>query len=213
MNAGLDLEMPGPPRWGTENLIRHCLSSQKLKTGAIDKRVANMLTFVQKTAQIQPGIVFGDGKEHSCDTPEMRKFCRKLAAEGTVLLKNTGSVLPITPMKAGTVAIIGPNARVTVISGSGSAAPTPTYVVSPHHGMVRNAPDGLEIKYDVGCYCALCHSRSFFVDRNCLCCPQISTHAGGLPLNTKRSYWLAVYFYTQDNQGNLDTEVATYVDS
>src|SRR6266702_2155752 len=117
--------MPGPPRWRTEFLIQHCLSSQKLKIPVIDKRVINMLTFVQKMAAIHPDIVFGDGKERSRDTPEMRKFCRKLAADGMVLLKNTGSVLPITPTKAKTIAVIGPNAKGTVISGGGSAALKP----------------------------------------------------------------------------------------
>lgn len=113
--------MPGLPRWRKEFNIQHCLSSQKLRIPIIDKHVTNMLTFVQKMAAIQPDIVFGDGDEHSRDTPEMRKFCRKLAADGMVPLKNTGNVLPT---KANTLAVIDPNAKGTVNSGGGSAALT-----------------------------------------------------------------------------------------
>lgn len=151
-----------------------------------------MLTFVQKMAATQPDIVFGDGKERSRDTPEMRKFCRKLAADGMVLLKNTGNVLPITPTKASTVAVIGPNAKGTIISGGGSAALKPTYVVKPFDGIVQNAPSGVEIKYEVGCYCAL-HGpgRCSFI--TIVYSPQISPHTRGLPQNAKWSPWLAVH--------------------
>ena len=96
-----------------------------------------MLTFVQKMAALQPDIVFGDGEERSRDTAEMRKFCRKLAADGIVLLKNTGNVLPITPLKAKTVAVIGPNAKGTVISGGGAPQHS-NLPTSSHHSMVSS---------------------------------------------------------------------------
>lgn len=108
----------------------------------------------------------------------MRKFCRKLAADGIVLLKNTGNVLPITPLKAKTVAVIGPNAKGTVISGGGgSAALKPTYIVTPFDGIVQNAPSGLVIKYEVGCYCMSHDPGSFsFIMITIVYSPQISPH-------------------------------------
>ena len=144
--------MPGPPRWRTPLLIHHCLTAQKLHVSDIDERVTNLLTFVQKLARISPDTVYGDGIERSRDTLEMRSFCRKLAAEGTVLLKNEKSVLPIRPGKVKRIAVIGPNADARVISGGGSAALKPTYVVTPLAGIRENAPHEIEIKYSVGCY-------------------------------------------------------------
>jgi beta-glucosidase len=43
LNAGLDLEMPGPPRWRTPLLVNHCLTSQKLFPDTLDERVEIVL--------------------------------------------------------------------------------------------------------------------------------------------------------------------------
>ena len=43
LNAGLDLEMPGPPRWRTPLLINHCFSSQKLVPATLDERAEMVL--------------------------------------------------------------------------------------------------------------------------------------------------------------------------
>ena len=142
--------MPGPPRWRTPTLIHHCITSGKIKIPALDKRARSVVSFVQKIAKVSPDIVFGDGKERSRDSPEIRSFCRNLAAEGMVLLKNEGSVLPITGPKK--VAIIGPNAKARVISGGGSAFLKPTYVVNPVEGLQSNAPQGVTVDYALGCY-------------------------------------------------------------
>lgn len=154
INAGMDLEMPGPPRWRTSVLVMHMLSSQKTSDAALDACVTRLLEFVQRQARRNPDVVYGDGVERTLDTPERRAFCRKLAAEGMVVLKNDGAVLPI---KGGggrkvKVALIGPNMKERVISGGGSAALKPSYVVTPHDGLVSNAPEGVAFEYEVGTY-------------------------------------------------------------
>ncbi|CAL1703814.1 unnamed protein product [Somion occarium] len=95
INAGMDLEMPGPPRWRTPLLVNHMLSSQKVLLSTIDERVTTLLTFIQRQARRNPEVVYGDGKERTRDTPEIRAFARKLAAEGMVLLKNDNGFLPL----------------------------------------------------------------------------------------------------------------------
>lgn len=97
INAGLDLEMPGPPRWRTPLLVNHVLSAQKVHESTIDERVKDLLTFIQRQAQRNPDVVYGDGKERTRDSPEIRAFARRLAAEGIVLLKNENNVLPLKP--------------------------------------------------------------------------------------------------------------------
>ncbi|KAI0340159.1 putative beta-glucosidase from glycoside hydrolase family GH3 [Trametopsis cervina] len=152
INAGMELEMPGPPRWRTPLLVTHMLSAQKVLVSTIDQRVTTLLEFVQRQARRNPEVVFGDGKEGSRDSQETRDFTRKLAADGMVLLKNENSVLPVQPCKAKKVAIIGPNAKERVISGGGSAQLKASYVITPYDGLTSNAPKGVEFDYHVGCY-------------------------------------------------------------
>jgi beta-glucosidase len=151
LNAGLDLEMPGPPRWRTPVLVNHCLTSQKLHTATLDERVMNLLKFVQHQAKLNPDVVFGDGQERTRDNPEIRQFCRKIAAEGIVLLKNIGD-LPLSPRSVKSLAVIGSNSRESIISGGGSAALRPSYAVTPLDGIEEGAYEGLKIDHEVGCY-------------------------------------------------------------
>ncbi len=144
--------MPGPSRWRSPTLINHNLSSQKLRLPDIDERITALLTFVQKMARRNPDVVFGDGVERSNDSPERRLFCRQLASECIVLLKNKGGLLPLKEDKVKKIAVIGPNAKTGIISGGGSAALKPTYVVTPWDGIVENAPAGIDVNFTVGCY-------------------------------------------------------------
>lgn len=150
VRAGLDLEMPGPPRWRTPVLMTHMLSSRKVSVKELDERVFSVLSFVQKLAKKNPDVVYGDGSEKTRDSPEARRFCRKVASEAIVMLKNEDKLLPLCPGKVRTVAIIGSHAKGSVISGGGSAALKPSYVVTPWDGLA-DIP-GFEFRYAIGCY-------------------------------------------------------------
>lgn len=154
INAGLDLEMPGPPRWRTPLLVNHMLSSQKVVIPMLDERATALLTFIQRQARRNPDVVYGDGKERTRDSAQGREFARKLAAEGIVVLKNESQVLPIKAKDGQKlkVAIIGPNAKERVISGGGSAALKASYIITPYEGITSNAPEGVDFQYEVGCY-------------------------------------------------------------
>lgn len=143
--------MPGPPRWRQPLLVLQSLSTQKLLPRTLDERIANLLTFIQQQARRNPEVVFGDGVERSRDSSESRAFCRRLAAEGMVLLKNNNNVLPLSSAKVKRVAVIGPNVKERVISGGGSAALKPSYVVSPWEGITADSA-GIEFTYLLGCY-------------------------------------------------------------
>ena len=148
----MDLEMPGPPRWRTTTLINQCLSSQKLHVKDLDQRAEKLLTFVQKLAKASPEVVYGDGVERSRDSPELRQFCRRLTSETMVLLKNRDNMLPLKRELVKKVALIGPHLKTAVISGGGSAALKPTYIVTPFDGLTSGAPEGIEFSYALGCY-------------------------------------------------------------
>lgn len=141
--------MPGPPRIRTPLYVANALASQKITPATIKERATAMLTWAQKLARLNPDVVYGDGVEGSQDSEESRKFCREIAAAGIVVLKNEADILPI---KTKNILVVGPNAKGTVISGGGSAALKPTYVVTPYAGLADNAPDSVKVDYHVGCY-------------------------------------------------------------
>ncbi|KAJ7046512.1 glycoside hydrolase family 3 protein [Mycena alexandri] len=193
LNAGLDLEMPGPPRWRTPMLVNHCLTAQKLSLSSLNERVANLLTFVQKQANENPEVVYGDGIERTRDSPEAREFCRQLAADSIVLLKNQENLLPLSSVNAKSLAIIGPNSLQHIISGGGSAALKPSYSVSPYDGVVGGAPNDVVIKHAIGCYA---HKYLPTLDNN------LKTPSG-------EPGWICT-FYNHDPQGNLTDPVASF---
>ncbi|CAE6460319.1 unnamed protein product [Rhizoctonia solani] len=149
LNAGLDLEMPGPPRWRQPALVNHALTSRKLLPSTLNLRAKTVLDFVQKLAQTSPDVVFGDGEERTRDDPKDRHFNRKLAGRTIVLLKNEQEVLPL---KKKTLLVVGPNAQARVISGGGSAFLKPSYVITPWDGLIAAIPKDVDVKFEVGCY-------------------------------------------------------------
>lgn len=79
----------------------------------------------------------------------------RVANQSIVLLKNEGSILPLKPKEQGLkkIAIVGSNAKAAVLSGGGSAAPKPSFFVSPYEGIVaalRKVHPDIEITYSEG---------------------------------------------------------------
>lgn len=152
INAGLALEMPGPTEWRKIQMVRHLITSHKIDKRTIDDRAREVLQWVQKLAKANPDLVYtAIGPERTRGSPEERasdaKTLRRLAGEGIVLLKNDKAVLPV---KEGSVAVIGPNAKTSVISGGGSAEIRALWSVTPWDGMQANKPDSVDLSYSLG---------------------------------------------------------------
>lgn len=90
INAGLDLEMPGPTRW-RGNLLDQAVSTNKVTKKTIDDRARAVLKLVKKCAA--SGIKENQ-KETTNDTPETSAFMRRIANEAIILMKNEGNILP-----------------------------------------------------------------------------------------------------------------------
>jgi len=131
VNAGLDLEMPGPPRDRGQKLI-DAVSRSEVSAEVVRQRAINVLRLMSRTGAIDDGRLY---EERADDRPAHRALIRRAGAEATVLLKNDG-VLPLDPSATkGKVAVIGPNAKVAQIMGGGSAQLNPHYMVSPWDGL------------------------------------------------------------------------------
>lgn len=67
------------------------------------------------------------------------------------MLKNGNDLLPLSPSNDASkgiksIAVIGPDAKVAVISGGGSASLAPTYTVTPFDAIVEVAREVLNLK-------------------------------------------------------------------
>lgn len=143
VNAGLDLEMPGPPRDRGAKLVT-AVEAGEVSRDAIRARVRAVLSVMERTGALHGHRAH---EEHADDRPEHRALIRRAGAEGMVLLKNDS----ILPLKAGQrIAVIGPNARTAQIMGGGSSQLNPHYRVSPWQGLVSAVGED-KLGYAPGC--------------------------------------------------------------
>jgi len=150
INAGLDMEMPGEALWHGHRLVAHLVSSHKIDIRRINKSATEVLQWVQKLAKLNEDLVYAPPSAEKTRTEAKEadaKLIRRLGAEGIVLLKNEGDILPI---RKGKVAVIGPNAKVRVISGGGSALLRAAWSVTPFEGLEANKPSDVELSYTLG---------------------------------------------------------------
>lgn len=143
VNAGLDLEMPGPARDRGQKLI-DAVNSGAVTQETLDQRVIAMLWLMERVGSLDD---HRDFKEHADDRPEHRALIRKAGAEASVLLKNSG-LLPL--VGDGSIAVIGPNAKTAQIMGGGSAQLNAHYRVSPWDGLIAAFGED-RLRYATGC--------------------------------------------------------------
>jgi len=143
VNAGLDLEMPGPPRDRGQKLV-DAVNADAVTLETIDKCVRAMLRLMERTGSLDD---HRQHQEEANDRPEHRALIRRAGAEAAVLLKNNG-ILPLKPDTR--LAVIGPNAKRAQIMGGGSAQLNAHYRVSPWEGLVAQLGED-QLSYAIGC--------------------------------------------------------------
>ncbi|SMQ73663.1 beta-glucosidase [Devosia lucknowensis] len=143
VNAGLDLEMPGPPRDRGQKLV-DAVNAGSVTVETLDDRVLAMMRLMERVGSLDD---HRPHQERADDRPEHRALIRRAGAEAAVLLKNDG-VLPLAG--EGKIAVIGPNAKTAQIMGGGSAQLNAHYRVSPWQGLVSALGEG-RLNYAKGC--------------------------------------------------------------
>ena len=117
LEAGLDLEMPGPPQRRGDKL-KEALDAGTVAEAALDAAVGRLLDLLEWTGALDEG---GPEPEQASDGGVHRPLLREAAADAAVLLKNQGGLLPLRAEELGKVAWIGPNAEILEPQGGGSA--------------------------------------------------------------------------------------------
>ncbi|RDW87086.1 glycoside hydrolase family 3 protein [Aspergillus mulundensis] len=125
MNAGLDLEMPGPTVFRGQRLI-DAVRDGLVEEKAVDESAARVLALVEAARSSVSGA-----PERSEIRPETNALALRIASEGIVLLKSDHYVLPLDMRRAPKIAVVGVPATEPVISGGGSASAPPQYIQRP----------------------------------------------------------------------------------
>lgn len=147
-NGGLDIEMPGPARWMSEEVVKRALDEGPLTEEGINNKVTRLLRFLEKTGLLDTPP---HKNEVANNNPKHRKILREAAGEAIVLLKNKKDVLPLKKVKR--IAVIGPHAeRASIFGGGSSSGFRPHYVISPLEGIKNRAGEKVRVDYAPGCH-------------------------------------------------------------
>ncbi|KAH6665698.1 putative glycosyl hydrolase [Halenospora varia] len=150
LNAGLDLEMPGPSVFRGEALL-DLVKTERVFEESINERVKNVLGLILKTTT---GNITEEKTEEvkEKENVEGRRLARQVAAEGIILLKNNNNVLPLKRqgLEEKKIAVIGPYALKPPSNGGGSAAALPEYLHAPLNLLRTSLPSSTNIEYELG---------------------------------------------------------------
>jgi beta-glucosidase len=147
-NNGLDQEQPGDQGPGSANFGERLVAAVQ----AGDVPMSRLNDMVRR--QLRPMIGLGLF-EHPVDMARFDErahgqVARRVAQEGTVLLRNDRNALPFGP-RVRRIALIGPDADNASAQGGGSSTISrPTYAVSPLEGMRNRAGDRAQVTYAAG---------------------------------------------------------------
>ncbi|OQA27306.1 MAG: Xylan 1,4-beta-xylosidase precursor [Verrucomicrobia bacterium ADurb.Bin345] len=144
--GGLDLEMPGPGRYFSDDLLQAVRKGEVDET-VIDDKVRRILRVLYLAGRLEGT---GAARQGAANTPEHRALAQRLAEDAIVLLKNEGGVLPLDRKKIKSLAVIGPNADAHR-AGGGSSNVNPESPVTPLQGLRRLCGDEIEVRFAMGC--------------------------------------------------------------
>ena len=147
VRAGLDLEMPGPAR-ARASLLAEAAADDATRA-AVRTAARNVLRLMERTGTLAHPRDVRVEAESDAEHPETTALIRRAGAEGVVLLKNEGGLLPL-PAGA-SVAVVGPNGAAGQVMGGGSAQMNAHRRVSPLEGL-RAALGDERVAYAVGCH-------------------------------------------------------------
>jgi beta-glucosidase len=178
LEAGLDLEMPGPPIQRGRRLVK-AIEEGRVDMDAVRSAAHRMLRFLDRVGAFEDGQ---PADEITRDDPADRALLRQTAAASMVLLRNEGGALPLNAQSLRNVAVIGPNARPGQIMGGGSAFVNAVHWSAPLNAITERLRD--RVSYARGC---LTHRQLPHPSRHLIGPVSIDYHALGLGTPLTRS--------------------------
>ena len=145
--AGLNQDMPGNDGYYGNTL------ANAVSTGSVSKATLDALTSQVLTQMFAFGLfdkpATGSPAQPANSAADVTA-ARQLSQEGTVLLKNSGSVLPFGS-SVSSIAVIGSDASSNAqTAGGGSAGVNSSGTVTPLQGITTRAGSGIKVSYNDG---------------------------------------------------------------
>ncbi|KKK20922.1 hypothetical protein P175DRAFT_0454317 [Aspergillus ochraceoroseus IBT 24754] len=149
LEAGLDLEMPGPTCWRKVEAVVEAVKTGKVSEKAINDRARNVLEFLVRLGCFEDPTI---PEEKAINRPEHQRLIRSVGSQGLVLLKNDG-VLPLKKEQLAKkkVALLG-FAREALIHGGGSASVNAHYRITSEEGLRAALGDDVEFEFAKGAH-------------------------------------------------------------
>ena len=120
------------------------LREGKADMATLDNKVRNVLRLIFRTA-MKSDKGFG-----SLCSDEHYAAARRIGAEGIVLLRNKGNLLPLDPSKPQNILVVGENAVKMMTVGGGSSSLKVQRETSPLDGLRAQAPAGSTVIWERG---------------------------------------------------------------
>ncbi len=144
---GMDQEMPGGNFFGDK--LAAAVNSGEVPQSRLDDMVRRILASMFRAGifdRAPTGAV-----DANVQSEAHTQLARDAAAQGIVLLKNAGNMLPLDAAKVHSIAVIGAVASTSpVIAGGGSGAVVRPYVITPLQGITERAGTGITVRYADG---------------------------------------------------------------
>jgi beta-glucosidase len=145
-NGGQDLEMPAPAHMNQQTL-KPALEQGKVSLANIDEKVRRILSLAVRFGWL-------DREQTDWSIPRYNQQGRQVALnaarESLVLLKNEGSLLPLSKAKTKSILVVGPDAYPAVPVGGGSARVEPFSAVSYLEGLSNYLGSDVQVHYARG---------------------------------------------------------------
>ncbi len=168
--GGLDQEMPDSRYYG--QALETAVQQGQVSMATLDGHVRRILVTMFEHGLFdkpQPG-----NWDSQVLTPEHAAFSRRVAEQGTVLLKNEGNILPISGVSS--IAVIGMDGGTKPeVEGGGSSHVVAPYVISPLDGIRKRAGAAIKVTYSDGSDLA----GAAGVAKVCLRRHRVCKHCGG----------------------------------
>jgi beta-glucosidase len=146
-NAGLDMDMPGNDGY-FGSALASAVANGQVSQATLNSMVSAILTemFAFGLFDEPPAGSPAETATSAADTAD----ALQIAEEGTVLLKNSGNVLPLGTQDS-SIAVIGADASASPqTDGGGSAGVNSSGTITPLQGITAAAPSGVTVSYNSG---------------------------------------------------------------
>jgi beta-glucosidase len=140
---GMDFELPDGAHFGAP--LTAAVESGQVSVADLDDHARRVLR-----TMFQFGLFDRPHPTVPIDVARDGAVARAAAEAGTVLLKNTGRVLPLSTRRDRSIALLGPAAGTAMTGGGGSVGVAPLYRVSPLDAITRRVAGHARINYAAG---------------------------------------------------------------